>query len=354
MSEFLGASPEQLRALAVDVLAARSQIDTAAQLLDGSVGTAKWYGSDASTFRQQWSVRHRPTLSSVAGSLDALAETLRRNALEQEQASAVEGGGGSVSVRTITGSPSAPGGPGPLPDSDDALGPRNIHQGQLSDCWFLSGVGVVGMKDPQFLRNHIRWDEASGKYIVTFYEWDGVGPWATAKPVEVSVEPVAVDQGVRGPDGQTNLYSVWENAARTHMKNMGLNLDQGNANWTGLEMVTGQHAQTTLTAFESLSDIRSSLDNGALMTASTKQFQILGAEKSSVVPSHVYMVDGVVERPDPANPSGPPVQMIHVINPWGETLVDNGVSKSADLYLTEAEFRNYFNFTSSVELPKDR
>lgn len=89
-----GADAGQLRSIATQLNKGASALESSAKTLHSLIGTTtQWRGPDADRFRSQWS---SSSVRSIATAVDALrqaADTLRRNANEQETASAADGGG---------------------------------------------------------------------------------------------------------------------------------------------------------------------------------------------------------------------------------------------------------------------
>lgn len=89
-----GADIEQLRQLATSMDNAASQLDRIVFSLGISLGAAHWSGNDAGQFRSSWVQTYRPKLKQSATALRSACTILRRNADEQEHASAARGSGG--------------------------------------------------------------------------------------------------------------------------------------------------------------------------------------------------------------------------------------------------------------------
>ncbi len=111
-----GADAESLDQLATRFSAAATQIDTIAGQLGAQLRNSPWMGSDALTFRSDWSRAHEPTLRHVRDFLHDSVRELRVNAAEQRIASGVGSGadltllmaagfGGLVGVQTTATPP---------------------------------------------------------------------------------------------------------------------------------------------------------------------------------------------------------------------------------------------------------
>lgn len=120
---FWGADAGELRALAKDFDQKASQLSTVAGTLTASInGTSAWQGPDASTFRQEWNTTYRASLSKAQLVLAAAATALIKNADEQEQTSAVDGGPGGSGPGGSGPGGSGPGGSGPGGSGGDGSG----------------------------------------------------------------------------------------------------------------------------------------------------------------------------------------------------------------------------------------
>jgi hypothetical protein len=229
-------------------------------------------------------------------------------------------------------------GPVGLDDADLAL--ANMFQGQIGDCWLLSGTGAVAAADPDWIREHIQ-PQADGSYQVTLYqEKDG-----ELVPVEVTVSASTIADGVHGADGGPTWLSIYEKAAASLRGGDYDDIDGGYAQ-NALEMVTGRHAETHDDM--SLSDIRDGLDDGRIYAVSTETSDTFNpfddeVDDDRVVPNHAYVIDEVREHDGELQ--------VHVVNPWGPDgghLADDDNLKNGDLWLTEKEFHESFDDTSSV------
>ncbi|MEA5456399.1 hypothetical protein SPF06_16820 [Sinomonas sp. JGH33] len=87
-----GADVAHLRALASHFEHSAQQLDAQRTRLGAAVQGSPWAGPNADRFRGEWHAEHGPRLATAARTLREGAATLRRNADQQEQASAVSGG----------------------------------------------------------------------------------------------------------------------------------------------------------------------------------------------------------------------------------------------------------------------
>lgn len=101
-----GADVQQLRDTAARLTQGAESLETSAKTLTSMVANvATWRGPDADRFRSDWHGNSVPTISSITAQLRDAANTLKRNADQQEGASAAAGAGSAGSVSTDTDGP---------------------------------------------------------------------------------------------------------------------------------------------------------------------------------------------------------------------------------------------------------
>ncbi|WP_121255387.1 C2 family cysteine protease [Nocardioides ferulae] len=229
---------------------------------------------------------------------------------------------------------------GPVGLDDDDLGLDNLFQGGIGDCWFLAGAGAVAAADPDWIREHIQ-PQPDGSYQVTFYEErDG-----ELVPVTVTVDASAIDNGVRGADGEPSWASIYEKAAAVHFGGDYDDISGGHSQ-DALELVTGQRSETHDDV--DLSDIRDGLRDGRIYTVSTENGDTFNpfddeVDDDRIVPNHAYVIDQVADH------DGDGELEVHVVNPWGPDGGQlDGEFRHGDLWLTEQQFHESFDHTSSV------
>ena len=84
---FVGMDVEAVRTLAGQLNGKADEIDSITSTLTSQLSTTQWEGSDASTFRSNWSSTHVSQLMTVANALRDAASNAIRNADEQATAS---------------------------------------------------------------------------------------------------------------------------------------------------------------------------------------------------------------------------------------------------------------------------
>lgn len=87
--------------------------------------------------------------------------------LNKQLASASTNGGGSEKNTSAKNDTSN----SVLYGSNNTISADDIHQNGYNDCYFLSSLGEIAMKDPDFIRNMIK-DNGDGTYTVTLYKKD--------------------------------------------------------------------------------------------------------------------------------------------------------------------------------------
>jgi hypothetical protein len=113
MSVMTGADPDLLDELARELTASADRLRDLRVQLTARVRECPWEGLDADRIRAEWAARHDQAIALLATGLAGAADVVRRNAAEQRQASAAEGGG--LVGGTISGPGDAPVTPG-FPD----------------------------------------------------------------------------------------------------------------------------------------------------------------------------------------------------------------------------------------------
>lgn len=235
-----------------------------------------WEGVDSQGFGQQWMTTDR-TLFDCSGRLSAFADTLTRQAGQQDETSDGTGGRGA-GIPGVRGGPSddASGGPsddasggqprrkpdpkaeedtppnehfeGPLFDesqeeqADDERGPiepTDVEQGSLADCWFITSLQAVASSNPGVIEDNVE-DNGDGTYTVTLYE-DG-------EPVEYVVTPdfPATNGDPHHADnpGDRELWPLlYEKAMAQHMGGSWDDMNYDTAE-RALEAITGADADT--------------------------------------------------------------------------------------------------------------
>ena len=84
---FIGMDVEAVRTLAGQLNSKADEIDTITSTLTSQLSSTQWEGSDAGTFRSDWTTTHVSQLTTVANAIRDAASNAIRNADEQSTAS---------------------------------------------------------------------------------------------------------------------------------------------------------------------------------------------------------------------------------------------------------------------------
>ncbi len=186
---------------------------------------------------------------------------------------------------------------------------QDISQGYLGDCYFLSSLGEVALKDPSAIENMIS-SNGNGTYSVRFYV-NGKADYVTVN------SELPVMTGYRWANGSTLEFANgtkddWAalvekayaqlNAQTNAPHGMALNSASNSyagitaGNGSALTMITDQPEQAqTLSPFTSASALGSILSNLASSFSSGEEVLMSTpyASNGNLVGDHMYMVTGV-------------------------------------------------------------
>ncbi|WP_164545079.1 C2 family cysteine protease [Antribacter gilvus] len=352
-----GADVEQLRALGRAITRHGEDLESSMSQVASAVTSSPWRGPVRDRFLETWRTEHTSAVRAAVASLAEAGRGAAVNADAQERTSTTYdggsgGNGGSPDPgRGSGGDPSEgpgdkrkePGDPGDLGDPEDAVnvplddaavGPETIEQGSLADCWFLASAGAVAQQDPEWVKEHIVYDPATGTYTVTFYD-DG-------EPVKITVEDTVLENAAGDPNGDPSWISVYEKAAAVYMGG-----EYGDIEYDdpakALEMITGKDTETESLdpplwfSPPSLSSIGDRVDSGQPVVVSSKDgggwFGDAPSDKE-VVANHVYTVQDV-------SADG---KTITLINPWGPGggTGSDGETKPGTITMSADEFYDSF------------
>jgi len=350
MSEFWGADVQKLRDLARVLRTGGDELTDITSAVERVVTEVAWTGFDRESFLSEWTTSHRQAMTATATALHGLSDVIAANADAQQSTSdelvggGASGGGPGGGGGNPSGGGGEPqrGGEGGNPDDngkhttippvdldEESFKPDNISQGQMGDCGLLANLAAVAKADPEFLQEHISYDEKSNTYTVTLYE-DG-------EPVEVKVEGSLIDAAAHEGDGTTaGWVSIYEKAAAQHRG--GYEHIQGQPPEDLYEMITGESAGRYETdAFfpwneRSVDEIRDDLDAGKPVTAWTPG----DLDDPDIVGGHAYMVESVDEDGN-----------VRVMNPWGPN-----AGEPHYVTLTAEEFKSKFSEVAVSDKPE--
>jgi hypothetical protein len=191
-----------------------------------------------------------------------------------------------------------------------------LNQGSGDDCWFLSSISSVAMRNPDFFQSRVI-ANPNGTYTVTFYDDSG-------KPFHITVDgqlPVNKDGNLvyahAGWDSHGQMASIWtpimEKAYATYVGSYD-NMTAGRDS-TGLHTLTGQSISSGLASDPSLNDLQHWLDQGDAVQTTTMPRSAMnlnwigGISTAHLVGAHVYAVERIDRTTHPPT--------IVLLNPWG-------------------------------------
>jgi hypothetical protein len=234
--------------------------------------------------------------------------------------------------------PTTTSGPIDLDDESVRLSIDANQQDDYGDCVTLSMLSGKGRADPQWVRDHMKWDPAQKKYVVTIYGTDG-------KPIEVLVDPAKLpSRGAQAyGSGDPTWMSVMEEAYRQKFPDI---VDgSGAAHPDVVTMVTGQTVTRGPGSFDDIRDTLKGPPPGNVIVgtsgATEAQPDTVDPAKRTVVingGTHAYSVKGFDADGN-----------IVLQNPWGpQGGYIGGKFYPGELHLTQAEFNKWFNTSTRV------
>lgn len=225
-------------------------------------------------------------------------------------------------------------GPLDLTDAGISMAVELNSQGGYGDCAVLSMLLSIARDNPDFVREHMKWDPATGTYQVTLYDPN------TGQPIVVSVDPNKLQGGARSAGtGDPTWLSIYEQALRQQFGDPAV----GGQTLTNPAMaLTGKNADYTSNPdFQDMRDTLNQRPPGAV-TAGVYADQGPGVDPSKrLVSGHAYSVAGF-----DANGN------IILRNPWGPGggYID-GTYYPGEVHLTPAEYQRWVGGTSTVRQP---
>jgi hypothetical protein len=163
-----GADPDELNRLAASFGTGAATFEQIGSSLGASLQSTTWTGTDADTFRSDWSHVHLPALSAVVGVLRDLVSLLHKEAAQQQSASAADGSAGLSVGGYVAGAAAAAAG---------AVSGAMAISNKVG--WFVSpllghlrGVGPLQTADQVFRGGQ---DVLEGHYQAAFDEGTGDG-----------------------------------------------------------------------------------------------------------------------------------------------------------------------------------
>ncbi|MGP9706772.1 hypothetical protein [Brachybacterium sp. AOP24-D1-21] len=217
-----------------------------------------------------------------------------------------------------------------IPLDEEAFTIDSINQEGKRNCVALSILASIAHTDPEFLADHVR-RVGRERYEVDLYI---DGEWTT---VEVSGE-VARD-GVRGPDGNQNWATIYEQAL---IQEGVLGEEGGYSSNSGaarvLEAVTGSEPRymdndpwTHAKDMPSYENVVGSVADGEPVVLCTIDSST-GPDGTQIVEQHAHTVESV-------NPDG----TLTLVNPWGTNTSYDTTDGTHRITITEDEYRELFD-----------
>ncbi len=218
-------------------------------------------------------------------------------------------------------------GPIDLDDESIRLTADINQQDGYGDCATLALLTGISEVDPQWVRDHMRWDPDKQCYLVTVYDPE------TGQPREVEVDPATLPtSGAQAYGGSPTWLAVMEEAYASEFgpefTDYGKTFDEAAA------YVLGTRGESHPASFD---DIRATIEGeppGAVVVGTTGFDQPRYTDPSRrLVDGHAYVVTGF---DDAGN--------IVLQNPWGPNggYAQDGTYCPGEVHLTETEFKMWF------------
>lgn len=242
----------------------------------------------------------------------------------------------TIALLRIVGITLPPTNDGPIDMSDSGISFQADanQQDQYGDCTTLSTLIGIAHSNPQYIRDHMKWDAAKGKYIVTLYE--------NGKPVEVEVDPAKLhtDGSQTAATNKPTWLSVYEAAIQQKYG------DIKNGQWENvpIERITGQKVPLGPPPdVQTIKDTLGTKPPGVVTVDTTNgssQPDNVDPAKR-VCPAHTYNVKGVDADGN-----------IVLQNPWGPSGgYHNGKYYPGEVHLTPEEYKKWFGNGGVLKAP---
>jgi hypothetical protein len=198
--------------------------------------------------------------------------------------------------------------------------PSDIHQGQFGDCFFLSSLGEIALKDPSFIADNMIFRNGNGSETIHLYNNAFGEPIDSPYGLQTNFEATSIRVRNKFPADAVNnfnttdivggLKEIWpqviEKAYARDLHGYSF-LANGGYDQAAMETLTGNQAFYEPSYLVSLSQLEGFQSSPtAMVTFDTPSQGSLGY---SLITDHAYMFDGIVES------NG--VSYVHLLNPWG-------------------------------------
>lgn len=204
------------------------------------------------------------------------------------------------------------------PGDSSPISPRDISQGGVGDCYFLSSLGELAEQHPEVIRNNLH-DNGNGTYTVTFHEkrtfhWPWESAWKTVKVTVNGDLPQnygsTVFAGTPSANGKQETWVAIYEKAYAQYKG-GYDKIKPSSGSYAMPLLTGHDAEQHSTGSVSASQAASWLSNHNGLTAvslpDSKAQSNPAYQNGTLVSGHVYYVQSV----------NPRTNTVALQNPWG-------------------------------------
>ena len=228
----------------------------------------------------------------------------------------------------------------------DGVSERDVAQGMIGDCYFLSALASVARSRPELITNAIKKND-DGTVTVTFKDPNG-----QAVPITVDADlprinlPLVRDVTVYG--GSSTPGELWPALVeKAYAQWKGSYEAIGKGGWPAgaLQALTGLPSQslwvsTTLPPGELGPKLKALVDAKAIITGSTKAEP--GADRvPSIVPNHAYTLEGVEQRGGN--------WFVKLRNPWGMGEPAGNGKNDGSFEIPLADFQKAFTAVDWVQ-----
>jgi len=198
---------------------------------------------------------------------------------------------------------------------------NDIHQGQIGDCYALSSIGEIALKNPAFIKNMIKVNSDGTESVTLYTAANGKAPGignTSYKAVTEKVTNTFAKNGVNNgatQDVVNGTKEIWVQVMEKAfaMLNGGVSssgaytgIANGGSPIIAMEQLTGKAASYTTAAKLTLDSLQAHVTANDLIVMDTKASSGL---PFNLVSGHAYMFQAIVG-------SGANAQ-IQLANPWG-------------------------------------
>jgi hypothetical protein len=234
----------------------------------------------------------------------------------------------------------------------DPVSEKDICQGYLGDCTFLSALAALAMRRPDLIRRMIR-DNGNGTYTVTFYQKSGVAGFIGLggySPVEITVDSnfeLNPDMGFPGAtpndfaDGKAEIWPLVIERAYIKFQGGKSSYIEGKPEGEALTALTGKESEKRTPADVPFDQFANAFDRGDILLASSLPGPYLWVgdhplyKDNTLVTRHAYYVTGVNRN----------AQTVTLGNPWNGDL--------PPIVISYHEYQQNYIHTTILSAPVD-